>query len=135
MVLLPLVEALGKIVNAAEQGYGRVFHEGAFPLCCETDTESIHARLGKVPLSSMGAGETVLPQAEESVGAERCFPTETFSPWRGSHHSSSPFSDGTLSRIGGYDSGEELRSCVKTSFLKLVSKKMSEPSSFSMYVL
>ena len=56
MVLLPLVEALGKIVKAAEQGHGRVFHEGAFPLCRDTDTESSHARLGKVPLSPMGAG-------------------------------------------------------------------------------
>ena len=33
MVLLPLLEELGKGIKTAEQGDGRVFHEGDFPLC------------------------------------------------------------------------------------------------------
>ena len=90
---------------------------------------------GRSPSPPWVLGDTVLPQAEESVEAEQRFPTEAFPPWRGSHHSGSPFPDGTLSRIGGYDSGEELKLCVNTSFSELVSKKMREPSSFLIYVL
>ncbi len=32
VVLLPLVEKLGTAIKTAEQGHGRVFHGGSFPL-------------------------------------------------------------------------------------------------------
>ena len=71
MVLSVLAE-LGKGIKTAEQGDGRVFHEGAFPLCGYTDTESAMAR------SLWAPGDIVLCQTEEPAGAEQHSPTEAF---------------------------------------------------------
>ncbi len=43
VVTLPVRKQLGKIIETAEQGNGRVRHEGAFSCVLQVDTESGHA--------------------------------------------------------------------------------------------
>ena len=100
-MLLLLLEELGKVIKAAEQGHGRVFHEEAFPLCRYTDTESDHARFGKILLSPMAAwGHCTCPRLRSLLEQSSSL-QHSLSPHGGAYTPAvKPFPDGPLSRIG-----------------------------------
>ncbi len=86
-MLLPVPEELGKVVKAAEQRHGRVFHGTLSASVGDTATESGLPDWGRSPSRRWASGDTALSQAEDSAGAEQLSSIEAFPPWRGSHHS------------------------------------------------
>ncbi len=93
-MLLPVLEELGKVIKAAEQRHGRVFHGELSVSVGDTATESGHADWGRSPSSQWASGDTALSQVEEPAGAEQLSSIEAFPPWRGSTTAVNTFPDG-----------------------------------------
>ena len=77
MVVLPLLEVLGKVVKDGQNSATTVepFMRGPSACVNDTDTEWGNGRFRKMPLSPVGApGDTALSQAESLPGHNSTLP-------------------------------------------------------------